>query len=231
MAASPNLSFLSPIRVDMRDLGNPGKGDSPESIRRHARKIWFADPVFSSLQKLADGLGVSKVIFAERTASDLTQGQYLFRAPTHHLEGWLLSSRQKSTLRSINKNGGAAIIVNLCADDACEILSHEIGHHIVHVLAGLRFQEGWNTPTNSGRLDSRFDAYCLEINDEFFAESFRFYLSGEPMGRIDLRAILNRVYKNDSRAFKLLRNYRKRVHTAYIATRGLEVSLKTSRCF
>jgi hypothetical protein len=84
-------SLAFPV-IDMRDLGE-SEDDSQESLNRQTRKIWFADPVFSSLQKLADGLGVSKVIFAERTASDSTQGQYLFRAPTHHLEGWLLSSR------------------------------------------------------------------------------------------------------------------------------------------
>jgi hypothetical protein len=209
MAASPNLSsLLSSNRVNMRDLGNPGKGDSQESMRRYARKIWFADPIFCSLQNLADVLGVSKVIFAERTASDITQGQYLFRAPAHHLEGWLLSSQQKSTLRSINKNGGAAIIVNLYADDACEILSHEIGHHIVHALAGLKLQEQWAAPTNWGRRDSRFDAHCSEINDEFFAESFAFYLGGEPMHKIDLRPVLRRVRRKHPRAFKLLQTYR-----------------------
>jgi len=219
--------------IDMQDLGDV-EADSHDNPYQEARAIWLADPVFCSLKKLGHSLGVDRIVLAQRatlTAHDTHQGSYYFNLPLSKLQfdDWILPTRQKSMFRKLVLSGGAVIIVNVFTDDACEILSHEIGHHIVHVLAGLGFQEGWNTPTNMGRRDSRFDAYCLEINDEFFAESFRFYLTGEPMGRIDLRGILDRVRKNDSRAFNLLRNHRKRaVRAAYINAHSLNLNRDTS---
>jgi hypothetical protein len=239
-------SLAFPV-IDMRDLGDC-KSYSQEELNQQAINVWNADSVFCSLQKLAYSLSVDRVVLAEMTnwrgsepigpsSQGLTskdiQGIYVWKVSTEtvdeEMNNWRLSSRQKSDIRKIVSNGGAVIIVNAFADDACEILSHEIGHHVVLCIANLKIPWQWATPTNMGRLDSRFDAYCAEINNEFFAESFRFYLTGEPMGRIDLRVILNRVRKNDSRAFNILRNYRKwAVRAAYINARSLKLNRNTS---
>jgi hypothetical protein len=231
-----------PMPIDMRDLG-VSEDDS--------QNIWFTDPTFKALLGLAQGLGVSKVIFAERAEwKDSVQGSYFGVASPEavpstelkrsqspnglkwNLSGWLLSSKEKNILYPILRKGRIVIIVNVWAEteNACEILSHEIGHHVVHHFAGFRPHFLKAAPTNAARLDSRFDEYGgTKNNDEFFAESFRFYLGGEPMGRIDLRGILNRVRKNDSRAFDLLRNYRKRaVRAAHINARSLKLNRNTS---
>jgi hypothetical protein len=228
---------LLPMPIDMRDLG-VSEDDS--------QNIWFTDPTFKALLGLAQGLGVSKVIFAERAERENgLHGSYFFgevspeAVPSHRIKvelernfaDWLLSPREKNILHPIlRRKGGTVIIVNAWAEDACEILSHEIGHHVVHHFAGFRPHFLKAVPTNAARLDSRFDEYGgTKNNDEFFAESFRFYLAGEPMRRIDLRGILNRVYKNDSRAFKLLRNYRRwAVRAAYINARSLKLNRNTS---
>jgi hypothetical protein len=238
-------SLAFPV-IDMRDLGDATEEDSHDNPYQEARTLWLADPAFCSLKRLGHELGVDRIVLAQRatlhdseplgpasqgfTTRDI-QGSYYFNLPLSKLQfdDWILPTRQKSTLRKLVLSGGAVIIVNVFTDDACEILSHEIGHHVVHFIANLKIPWQWATPTNMGRLDSRFDPYCLEINDEFFAESFRFYLTGEPMGRIDLRGILDRVRKNDSRAFNLLRNYRKRaVRAAYINARSLKLNRNTS---
>jgi hypothetical protein len=249
MAASPNLSsLLSSIRVDMRDLGDC-KSYSQEELNRQAINVWNADSVFCSLQKLAYSLSVDRIVLAEMTnrrepepigpsSQGLTskdiQGIYAWQVSTEtvdeEMNNWHLSSRQKSDVRKIVSNGGAVIIVSAFADDACEILSHELGHHISEFHAGFnRRAELFTAPTNLGREDSRLDPYCRQNKAEFFAESFRFYLTGEPMRKIDLRGILKRVRKNDSRAFNLLRNYRKRaVRAAHISARSLNLNRDTS---
>jgi hypothetical protein len=223
-------SLAFPV-IDMRALGDAAEEDSHDDPYQGARTIWLADPAFCSLKKLGHALGVDRIVLSQGLSSEDMRGVYYFNLPASKLdfEHWLLSNRQKSELRRIVLEGGAVIVVSPFDSDACEILSHEIGHHVVHCIANLKIPWQWAAPTNMGRLDSRFDAYCLEINDEFFAESFRFYLTGEPMGRIDLLGILNRVRKNDSRAFNLLRNYRKRaVRAAYINARSLKLNRNTS---
>jgi hypothetical protein len=226
MAASPNLAFLSSNRVNMRDLADC-KSYSQEELNRQAINVWNADSVFCSLQKLAYSLSVDRIVLAKMTnrrksepigpssqglTSKNIQGIYVWRVSTEtvdeEMNNWHLSSRQKSDVRKIVSKGGAVIMVSAFADDACEILSHELGHHMSEFHAGFTRAELFTAPTNPGREDSRLDAYCKQNKAEFFAESFRFYLGGDPMGRIDLRPLLGRVRKNDCRAFKLLQTYR-----------------------
>jgi hypothetical protein len=219
-------SLAFPV-IDMRDLGDATEGDSHYNPYQEATTIWLTDPVFCSLKKLGHALGVDRIVLAEmtnrrepkpigpssqgRTSKD-TQGIYVWNVSTatvdEEMNNWHLSSRQKSDVRKIVSNGGAVIMVSAFADDACEILSHELGHHISEFHAGFTRAELFTAPTNPGREDSRLDAYCRQNKAEFFAESFRFYLGGDPMGRIDLRPLLGRVRKNDCRAFKLLQTYR-----------------------
>jgi hypothetical protein len=218
-------SLALPV-IDMRDLGDC-KSYSQEELNQQAINVWNADSVFRSLQKLAYSLSVDRIVLAEMTnwrgsepigpsSQGLTskdiQGIYVWKVSTETIDeemnNWHLSSRQKSDIRKIVSNGGAVIIVSAFADDACEILSHELGHHISEFHAGFTRAELLTAPTNPGREDSRLDAYCRQNKAEFFAESFRFYLGGDPMGRIDLRPLLGRVHKNDCRAFKLLQTYR-----------------------
>ena len=227
MAASPNLAFLSSNRVDMRDLGEPAEGDSHDNPYQEATTIWLADPVFCSLKKLGHALSVDRIVLAEMTnqrepgpigpsseglTSKDTQGIYIWKVSSEtvdeEMDNWHLSGRQKSDIRKIVENGGAVIIVSLFGNDACETLSHELGHHISEFHSGFTPAELFTAPTNPGREDSRLDVYCRQNNAEFFAESFAFYLGGEPMRKIDLRPVLRRVRRKHPRAFKLLQTYR-----------------------
>jgi hypothetical protein len=218
MAAALSLSVSLPL-VDMRGLVD--ESPSQAVLTRQTSQIWLNDLVFKSLLTLAHGLKVSRVILAQRLANDSRQGVYLYNRSSkskikiwfrdrvdQQLREWRLSKRQKSDVHAIVSRGGAVIIVNAFADDAGEILSHEIGHHIAEFHAELSSLELFSDATNIGLTDPRFDDYCKTNAGEFYAESFRFFLTGEPMRGINLRRLLKRVELGSPRAYFLLMAFR-----------------------
>lgn len=197
----------------MREVG-------PDEPTQSVPEFWLSNTNFQSLQRLSFAIGVSKIIFATHTdLNDTNQGQYLFEVGEANLSlaDWEMSSRQKAAIRTMVRQGKAIIILSDTCDDAVEILGHELGHHIISFLCGMRLDWCWATPTNPGMSDLRLDDYTREINEEFVAGSFTFYLGGQRMKRIDLRRLLRRVVAKNKTACRLLTNYRKQ---ALVATRS-----------
>ena len=131
------------------------------------------------------------------------------RFPRHSKIGTCLTGKVALIRGALNREK-AAIVINAFADDHCEVLRHELGHHIAVYLCGLNGVERFiDPPTKAMREDSRLDEYCLSSRNEALAESFGLYLEGAPMRHINLKPLLRRVCMNNTRAFSILRNYRK----------------------
>lgn len=184
-------------------------------VSRKLVKLHLVNPVFRGLRMIAHEIGVSRIVLARRIGSDDIQGQYFPPSADPEkvsaaFQNWDLSDRQSSLIRGALNREKAAIVINAFADDHCEVLRHELGHHIAVYLCGLNGVERFiDPPTKAMREDSRLDEYCLSSRNEALAESFGLYLEGAPMRHINLKPLLRRVCMNNTRAFSILRNYRK----------------------
>jgi hypothetical protein len=219
---TPGIEFQSDF-LSYIDRSSLPPADTTETDTS-ALRAWTTDREAQKLVKLAYALGVGIIVLADRDISEsYLIGQYICAHDSHEthqkqVKPWCLFPKQLATVNRTLCSGRDVILLSHESSGRFSvILSHEIGHRI-NRLGGLNpFEPAeFSRVTNNMRRVARFDEYCFQNKDEYYAETWSRFLCGEK-NRALFRYLdrpFNRLRSKHPEKARLIEEYRKRALAA-----------------